>query len=82
MELSRKTTILLSERLHEQLKRLARTRKRSVGELIRQACERQYHLASAQKARQAVEELAGLRLPVGSVAEMKRESVADPQDLP
>lgn len=82
MELSRKTTILLSERLHEQLKRLARTRNSSVGELIRQACERQYRLASAQKARQAVEELAALRLPAGTVRDMKRESVADLRDLP
>jgi hypothetical protein len=42
MELTHKTTILLSKALHRQLTELARERGQSLGELVRQACERQY----------------------------------------
>jgi hypothetical protein len=42
MEHMRKTTILLTPDLHRRLARLARAGRTSMGELIRQACERAY----------------------------------------
>ena len=48
MELSKKTTILLSPDLHQRLMRLAAARHVSLGELVRQACEKQVGLAYVQ----------------------------------
>jgi predicted transcriptional regulator len=82
MGLTHKTTILFSDALHRQLTQLAMARGRSLGELVRQACERQYGLADRDARLDAVEKLAAMRLPVGPVEEMVAESVAEPQDLP
>jgi predicted DNA-binding protein len=82
MGLSHKTTILLSGALHRRLTQLADERGKSLGELIRQACERQYGLADRDDRLAAVKALAALRLPVGPVEEMIAESVREPQDLP
>ena len=81
MELSKKTTILLTPELHARLTRLARQRGVSVGELVRTACERQYGLFSGEARVAAVRELADLQLPVGDPHEMKRESVPDAREL-
>jgi hypothetical protein len=80
--LSHKTTILLSDGLHRRLTELARERGQSLGELVRQACERQYGLTDERARLEAVEALAALRLPVGPVEQMIAESVAAPRDLP
>jgi hypothetical protein len=80
--MSHKTTVLLSEALHQQLTRLAHERGQSLGELVRQACERQYGLTDRRARLAAVEALGALRLPVGPVEQMVAESVARPQDLP
>jgi predicted transcriptional regulator len=82
MALSHKTTILLSETLHRRLMQLAQERGKSLGELVRQACERQYGLSDERARLAAVEALGLMRLPVGPVEEMIAESLADPQDLP
>ncbi len=81
MELSRKTTILLSPDLHDHLTEIARRRGTSLGQLVREACEARYGLVSAEERSSAVDELAGLRLPVAAVSRMKRQSVAPPEDL-
>ena len=81
MELSKKTTILFTPELHERLARLARQKGVSLGELVREACERQYGLLSPEDRRAAVRELAELALPVGDTRSMKEESVATPDDL-
>jgi hypothetical protein len=81
MGLTHKTTILLSPALHRQLTQLAEERGQSLGELVRQACERQYGPADRDGRLAAVEALAALRLPVGPVEEMIAESVPEPQDL-
>lgn len=81
MELSKKTTILLSPKLHRRLRRLARQHHTSLGQLVRDACEAKYGLADSDARLQAVRELSALSLPVGSSARMKRESVPDPKDL-
>jgi predicted DNA-binding protein len=80
MELSKKTTILLSAEQHEQLTRLAKERGTSLGDLIREACAHEYGLASKSDRASAVAELATLSLPVGDVAAMKLESIAPPKE--
>lgn len=82
MELEKKTTILLSTRLHSRLASLARRRGVSLGELIRRACEREYDLASLDGRVAAVRALTGLRLPVSDVATMKDSSVEPLKDVP
>jgi hypothetical protein len=77
MELSKKTTILLSPQLHKRLAQLASQRRTSVGDLIRRACERQYGLADEGSRMAAVRALAEFRLPVADVATMKRQSVPE-----
>jgi len=82
MEHSHKTTILLSPELRDRLRQLARQRGTSLGQLIREACISQYGLTSREKRLQAVDELAALELPVAEPAQMKRESVPEPEDIP
>lgn len=82
MELSKKTTILFPPALYEDLTRLARRRKSSVGELIREACRAQYFLPGRKERLELVEQLSALRLPVGTPEEMERESVAFAEPLP
>jgi predicted DNA-binding protein len=82
MRLTHKTTVLLSEGLHRQLTQLAEERGQSLGELVRQACERQYGVADVDARLAAVEALRAMRLPVGPVEQMIAESVAEPEDLP
>ncbi len=79
--LTKKTTILLQPELHRRLARLAGQRGTSIGDLIRTAVERQYGLGGSDERRRAVRALAGLSLPVGTPAAMKRESVPGPEDL-
>ena len=79
MGVSHKMTVLLPPALHRRLTQLAEERGQSLGELVRQACERQYGLADRDDRLAAVEALAALRLPVGPVAEMIAESVPQPR---
>ena len=76
MDLSKKTTILLSDEQHEQLTRLAREHGTSLGDLVREACVHEYGLASIKQRSAALAELAALALPVTNVATMKHESIA------
>jgi predicted DNA-binding protein len=82
MRLTHKTTVMLSEPLHRQLSQLAAERGQSMGELVRQACERQYGMADVEARLAAVEALRAMRLPVGPVEQMIAESVPAPRDLP
>lgn len=82
MELSKKTTILLSEEMHRRLAQLARQRRTSLGGLIRDAVATCYGLHDPQSRIAAVEELAALDLPVDDVERLVEESVPEPQELP
>ncbi|MEP7354234.1 MAG: hypothetical protein ABI824_13480 [Acidobacteriota bacterium] len=75
MELSKKTTILLSPALHERLTSLAEERRTSLGELVRSACEHQYMGATRAEKLAAVQRMASRRSPVGTPAQIKKESV-------
>lgn len=79
--LSKKTTLLFSPELHRRLTRLAKRRGVSLGELVREACEKQYGAAPGEDRVRAVRELASLSLPVGTPEEMERESVPEPERL-
>ena len=81
MELSKKTTILLSPRLYKMLKDESKARSLSIGELIRSACEKQYGLSSETEALEAAEQLSALELPVGTAVAMKQESVPGPEEF-
>lgn len=81
MELSKKTTILLSPELHRRLAELAERRGVSMGRLVREACESQYGIVDSDARRAAVNGLAAMALPVGEPEDMKRESVPDPEEL-
>lgn len=81
MELSRKTTILLSPELHDRLTRLAEQEQTSLGELVRRACEAQYGVTSEEDRLDAVKAIGDLRLPVGTVEAMNREATPTPEDL-
>jgi predicted DNA-binding protein len=81
MELSKKTTILLTPELHEKLRKIAKNQGVSMGWLVRKACEAQYDYFSDEARGEAVAQLATLSLPVGSTEEMKAQSVPDPGDL-
>jgi hypothetical protein len=80
MELSKKTTILLSPALHRRLSQLAAQRRTSIGELVRTACERQYGLLADEDRLAAARALAAFRLPVADVRTMKEESVPRPDE--
>lgn len=79
MDLVHKTTILFSETQFSSLKKIAKAKGKSVGELIRIACEQVYASDLDTGAADAVKELEGLYLPVGSPAEMKEEMVPQKQ---
>lgn len=81
MELTKKTTILFSPELHRRLSILAARRGRSLGELVREACELQYGVVGSSAQLEAVTALAGLELPVGTPEELKRQSVPTAGDL-
>ncbi len=81
MELSKKTTILLTEELHERLTGLAKLEGVSLGELVRRACESQYGIVSREDRVKAVNSLAELQLPVADVQTMARESTPEPDEL-
>ena len=67
--------------MHRRLTDLAARRGRSLGELVREACEVQYGVVGGRDQEAAVAELAGLALPVDTPEVMKRESVPHPDDL-
>ena len=81
MELSKKTTILLSPELHLRLSRIAVSRKTSLGNLVRTACEREYGGTSTEEKLAALRRMVAMNLPVGTVRQMKLESIAPPKKL-
>lgn len=80
--LIKKTTILFTPDLYNRLTRLAAQRHSSVGELVREACRKQYSLSTRGERLALVDELASFSLPVGTPEEMERESVPAVEPLP
>jgi predicted DNA-binding protein len=80
-KLTKKTTILLQPELHRRLTRLADQRGTSLGELMRSACEKQYGIGGSEDRIRAARAIGALELPVGSPAEMKRESQPQPDEF-
>ncbi|HKZ51283.1 MAG TPA: ribbon-helix-helix protein, CopG family [Dehalococcoidia bacterium] len=73
--LRKRVQLLLSQAQYEELRRIAKGRRRSLGALIREAIDREYLHSHREAAIVAVEELASLSLPVASWEEMEKESV-------
>jgi hypothetical protein len=69
---TRRAQILMDPEEYEQLERVARERRTSVGELVRVAVRKEY-LTSRDERMRAVERIAAMELPVGDWDEMKRE---------
>lgn len=82
MELTKKTTVLFSPDLYDDLAALARQRHSSVGELIREACRSQYFLTTRQERMAIIDKMAAMSLPVGTPEEMERESVEAVESIP
>jgi hypothetical protein len=82
MELTKKTTILFSTELYDDLASLARQRHLSVGELIREACRSQYFLTTRQERLSIVAKMAAMSLPVGTPEEIERELVPAAESIP
>ena len=81
MDLTKKTTVLFSPELHRRLAEYAARRGVSLGELVREACVQTYGLVDTDTRTKAARALSEFSLPVGDVAEMKRESVPDSKAL-
>lgn len=79
MELTKKTTILFDPDQHARLVREAARRKRSLGQLVRDACELVYFGGDRQGRLAAVQAMAELDLPVCDVTDMKQEYIAEPK---
>ena len=75
-ELAKKTTVLFSGDQFSDLKKTAEARGRSIGDLIRSACEKRYALVPHEEAVEAVDALSSFSLPVRPVKEMKKELVS------
>lgn len=71
-----KTTVLFEPRQYEQLKRIAASNKRSVGDLIRQAVAEKYSLSDRRARIEAVERLSKMSAPAGDWKEMEAEIIA------
>lgn len=80
-ELSKKTTILFPPELHTKLTELASMQRVSMGELVRDACERAYGDAAIARKLAALDRLAALNSPVGTPGELERESVPAPEEI-
>ena len=81
MDLSKKTTILLSPDLYQQLTQLAAQKGVSMGQLMREACEKTYGLSTREHRLEAVRGLSSLCLPIDEVSRMKEQSVPSPDEL-
>ncbi len=81
MELTKKTTILLSPDVHRRLTDLAARRGTSLGDLIREACATVYGIDDRQTRTDAVTALSALSLPVGTPRAMKLESIPTADSL-
>ncbi len=66
MELTKKTTILLTPETHKRLTQLAARRGQSLGELVREACLAQYGLVDIDTRVAAAASLSAMSLPVAS----------------
>ncbi len=68
-----KTTIFLSRRLYQRLRQLSKVTKKSMGELLRDAAERQYCSASAEDKASIVRKMGAMHLPIGTPEELEEE---------
>jgi len=73
--LTKKTTILFSPELYDQLSQLAKLSHTSIAKLIRQAVVDRYLLSDKRKREQAVKELSEIGSPVSTWSMMEEEII-------
>lgn len=71
--IEKKTTILLTPKLHKKLARLSKISKKSMGQLLREAAERQYFSSYSPDKLEIVKKIASLNIPIGDVPTLKAE---------
>ena len=71
--LDKKTTILFPSPLFKSLEALAKVKRTSIGNLIREAVKRQYGLLEENERLKAVKALGEINAPVKEWAEMEKE---------
>lgn len=68
-----KTTIFLSRRLHRRLRQLSKTTKKSMGQLLREAAERQYCVTSSDDKHEIVRRMESMHIPIGTPDDIAHE---------
>ena len=74
-QIEKKTTILLTKSLYRRLSRLSRLTKKSMGQLLREAAERQYFSAPSSEKKEIVRKMAEMNIPVGDPEEIEAEII-------
>ena len=72
-QIEKKTTILLTRDLYRRLLKLSKIRKKSMGQLLREAAEREYFSAPSSEKKKIIRQMASMNVPVGSPQDIKRE---------
>lgn len=72
-QIEKKTTILLTPNLYRRLSRLSRLTKKSMGQLLREAAERQYFSGPSSEKAEIVRQMARMNAPVGEPEEIEAE---------
>ena len=73
--MTKKTTVLFDPDRYERLRRVAKARGRSVGDLIRESVEARFGLVPGPDRVRAVEAIGAMSLPVGTWEEMEAETI-------
>lgn len=72
-QIEKKTTILLTPNLYRRLSRLSRLTNKSMGQLLRDAAERQYFSGPSREKEEIVRQMAQMNAPVGEPEEIEAE---------
>lgn len=72
-QIEKKTTILLTPTLYKRLHKLSRILGKSMGQLLREAAEKQYFSAPSVEKMKIVRRMAEMNIPVGSPEEIEAE---------
>lgn len=81
-QIEKKTTLLLTQDLYKRLLKLSRMTKKSMGQLLREAAERQYFSAPVPEKREIVRKMASMNIPVGTPEEIEAEILRGALDSP
>lgn len=72
-QIEKKTTILLTHTLHRRLLKLSHITGKSMGQLMREAAEKQYFSAPPAEKREIVRKMAAMNVSTGTPEEIKAQ---------